>query len=624
MCAGEDKWIATLRDGHSLTNDCASCVMLNRESPHSSGSSPSAKTTDPRVQVETSDLDAFASAQSFGNLSVEGDSCAESPAAGEDPLDFFGSPAYSASVYRAPEGISDDIAKLDLDDCIGLFDAVSQNQREASSVLPDDFPATESKNSKAEVFDDVGLFDMPPASEDNELPHNLDTPSSVEHHDVPHYEDLYGEVDDAVIRLGRGRGAAKNSTEEKSASRLKVEDYRGEGMEDGPPPYEEAVQSHSSHDSACYNQQSSLQSGGGFANTRPRSTNEKMKSAFSAVKKLSAKVKNEAEKRFDKHMKSWRTTSEKSSKQRVEELRTIAKQIQSISLEDRDAALMAMDEADRVSVMRYLNADVSSHNVASNTVHARSRNPPNRTQRELVERIPSRSYSTSDVHVQNRTVSNFSQTNTADTDQEADLTNDANGGRGEGSMAKKSSHLDSVFTINSSTSVHTEQEFFVGGGPSQGKPNAPNREELKAQREARVQARISEKMAEKQSWDREEKEKREAREDASTRLGSDLKAWSHRSRGNIRALLGSLDKVLWESCGWKPINMMDLVDASSVKKQYRKAITVVHPDKVRQRGATAEQEYIADIVFDSLKEAYGKFEQGELRGGSTSYQPVFM
>ena len=600
------------------------CVMLNSESPHSSGSSPSAKTIDPRVKVETTSLDAFASAQSFGNLSVDEGSHAGSPAVGEDPLDFFGSPVYSASAHRAPENISENLAKLDMDDCIGFFDAVPQNQREPSSVLPDDFPSTESRNLKGEVFDDVGLFDMPPASEDNELPRHLDTPSSVEHHDAPHYEDLYGEVDDAVVRVGRGGGAAKISKEEKSASRLKVEDYRGEGLEDGPPPYEEAVQSHSSPNSNHYNQQSSLRSGGGFANTRPRSTNEKMKSAFIAVKKLSAKVKNEAEKRFDKHMKSWRTHSEKSSKQREEEFRTMAQQIQSISPEDRDAALMAMDEEDRVSVMKYLNADVSSPNVASNTVHSRSRNPSYWAQREPVERAPSRSSASSDVHVQNHAESNFSRAYSADIDQEQDLTNGASGAQSEGNINKKSSHLDSIFTIDSSTSVYTEQEIYVGGSSGQGKSNAPSREELKAQREARVQARISEKMAEKQSWEQEEREKREAREDASVRLGSDLKAWSHRSRGNIRALLGSLDKVLWESCGWKPINMMDLVDASSVKKQYRKAITVVHPDKVRQRGATAEQEYIADVVFDSLKEAYGKFEQGELRGGSTSYQPVFM
>ena len=39
----------------------------------------------------------------------------------------------------------------------------------------------------------------------------------------------------------------------------------------------------------------------------------------------------------------------------------------------------------------------------------------------------------------------------------------------------------------------------------------------------------------------------------------------------------------------------------SVKKVYRKATLCVHPDKVQQKGATIQQKYIAEKVFDLLK-----------------------
>ena len=41
---------------------------------------------------------------------------------------------------------------------------------------------------------------------------------------------------------------------------------------------------------------------------------------------------------------------------------------------------------------------------------------------------------------------------------------------------------------------------------------------------------------------------------------------------------------------------------------YMKANLIVHPDKVKQKGGTLEQVTTADMVFDVLKAAWGKFE----------------
>ena len=59
-----------------------------------------------------------------------------------------------------------------------------------------------------------------------------------------------------------------------------------------------------------------------------------------------------------------------------------------------------------------------------------------------------------------------------------------------------------------------------------------------------------------------------------------LTAWKGSKSDNLRALLGSLDKVLWEEAQWKPVGMSDLIMANKVKIIYMKAIAKVHPDKV--------------------------------------------
>lgn len=58
--------------------------------------------------------------------------------------------------------------------------------------------------------------------------------------------------------------------------------------------------------------------------------------------------------------------------------------------------------------------------------------------------------------------------------------------------------------------------------------------------------------------------------------------WTEGKERNIRALLSTLHTVLWDGeSRWTPVGMADLVTPEQVKKQYRRAVLVVHPDKVR-------------------------------------------
>jgi hypothetical protein len=59
-----------------------------------------------------------------------------------------------------------------------------------------------------------------------------------------------------------------------------------------------------------------------------------------------------------------------------------------------------------------------------------------------------------------------------------------------------------------------------------------------------------------------------------------LAAWKGGKADNLRALLGSLDTVLWPEAGWKKIGMAELVLPAKVKIHYMKGIAKVHPDKV--------------------------------------------
>nr|GEX70117.1 hypothetical protein [Tanacetum cinerariifolium] len=98
-------------------------------------------------------------------------------------------------------------------------------------------------------------------------------------------------------------------------------------------------------------------------------------------------------------------------------------------------------------------------------------------------------------------------------------------------------------------------------------------------------------------------------------LEGDIKRWAVGKEGNLltakKAVSFSL--VLWAGSGWQPISLTDLITSTAVKKTYYKTTLCVHPDKVQQKGANVEHKYIAEKVFDLLKEAWNKFNAEEFK-----------
>lgn len=75
--------------------------------------------------------------------------------------------------------------------------------------------------------------------------------------------------------------------------------------------------------------------------------------------------------------------------------------------------------------------------------------------------------------------------------------------------------------------------------------------------------------------------------------------------GNIRALLSSLDEVLWEDAGyWTVPSITDMLNDNVVKKVYFKACLLVHPDK--QVGKPHHS--LAQAIFTELNKAMIAFE----------------
>ncbi len=108
------------------------------------------------------------------------------------------------------------------------------------------------------------------------------------------------------------------------------------------------------------------------------------------------------------------------------------------------------------------------------------------------------------------------------------------------------------------------------------------------------------------------KKKSEDEEDlVRQRLEPKIKAWSeeHGKKKQLRALLASLDTILWPGAKWKTVNLGDLLDDKKVKLNFHKASRVVHPDKTM--NLNAEERFLAKRIFDALSQAKTEFDNSK-------------
>ena len=142
------------------------------------------------------------------------------------------------------------------------------------------------------------------------------------------------------------------------------------------------------------------------------------------------------------------------------------------------------------------------------------------------------------------------------------------------------------------------------GSDDEQEGDTEERTAARKKRHDRVRAAMQAKLQEKR--DREiaavaEQAERQVLKDL---IGAEIDEWLRQNQGNIRTMLAKLGDVLWENHGYKAPGLNELIEANSVKKAYHKALIIIHPDKVRQKGGSTDQCYIADRVFDQVRDAY--------------------
>ncbi|XP_052198346.1 auxilin-related protein 2 isoform X2 [Diospyros lotus] len=187
------------------------------------------------------------------------------------------------------------------------------------------------------------------------------------------------------------------------------------------------------------------------------------------------------------------------------------------------------------------------------------------------------------------------------------------GGRRTSSVNMSSNMRKASSTVN----IVDDLSSIFGAPPSSGdfqevEGETEERRRARLERHQRTQERAAKALAEKNQRDLQAQKDQEERHRIAEALDFEIKRWSAGKEGNLRALLSTLQYVLWPECGWQPVSLTDLITGASVKKVYRKATLCIHPDKVQQKGATLQQKYIAEKVFDLLKEAWNKFNSEEL------------
>jgi hypothetical protein len=137
----------------------------------------------------------------------------------------------------------------------------------------------------------------------------------------------------------------------------------------------------------------------------------------------------------------------------------------------------------------------------------------------------------------------------------------------------------------------------------------PDREELVRRRLEGESAKVQAARDFAQQNATEEANRRQLKLESQNALGTELDKWSLTEQGklkDVRSLLSSMQAVLWTNSGWEPVAMGELmINDSSVKKCYRKAIILCHPD--RHQKASADQQYRADRIFSAINESFKLF-----------------
>lgn len=134
------------------------------------------------------------------------------------------------------------------------------------------------------------------------------------------------------------------------------------------------------------------------------------------------------------------------------------------------------------------------------------------------------------------------------------------------------------------------------------------RRKLRAEHAAKAEAAAQQKVEELREVEAKQKEQLEQKLQLDDQVTARVNAWAGAGgkKNNIRSLLSTMDKVLWEDSGWTAVSLSELMDAKKVRRVWLKAVAVVHPDKVQ--GCEVERQLLAERVFNVLRDSFDSFK----------------
>ncbi|ORY00475.1 hypothetical protein K493DRAFT_335315 [Basidiobolus meristosporus CBS 931.73] len=154
-----------------------------------------------------------------------------------------------------------------------------------------------------------------------------------------------------------------------------------------------------------------------------------------------------------------------------------------------------------------------------------------------------------------------------------------------------------VHTYSATFGTHLDEFGFATTPPPSMKTSTVTKQDIDKS-EAVSRLRAQERCAE-----REEEEKLRIIDMIEGRLNQ----WKSNKIGNLRAMLASLDTILWPDLNWKPCGLQDLIQPNQVKSKYIRAIAKLHPDKL-STDASVERKLLASGLFSILNEAWDQFK----------------
>ncbi|CDU85166.1 DnaJ protein, putative [Plasmodium yoelii] len=140
------------------------------------------------------------------------------------------------------------------------------------------------------------------------------------------------------------------------------------------------------------------------------------------------------------------------------------------------------------------------------------------------------------------------------------------------------------------------------GTQSQEKSNIKNHKE----NQESVQSKVNNRLKELKEYRCQEEANFKEKIAISDKIKKQITKWSKNSDESykdIKVMLSTLDDVLWENSDWKRVSVSDLIsNPSAVKKAYKSAILLCHPDK--HRGKPIERVLRAELIFQALNNAF--------------------